>query len=118
MSHLGKIIAFIERGDTHRLEELMREADNEALRSLYHQYRNLSASHHFDFEIPTTSCPMDCVFLQKEPLFFFLHFLQGYAVNLNETSTKQFIKHLNDCYPCFEAYSAVFREYYQTLAQK
>jgi len=61
--------------------------------------------------IPTGCCVSTRPFLQENNAFFISHLLLDNPLPEHD-EIKPFIKHLNDCYWCFQIYSKVFRDYY------
>ncbi len=113
---IGKIIAWLEKEDRERLKAFLEKPTHDKLCLLIDRFFELDKKDHYSLEIPEVSCSSEHVLLEGNPLFFFFHFLRSYAADLNNKKTHQLVKHLNDCYHCFHAYSAVFRDYYLTLS--
>ena len=58
--------------------------------------------------LPTHSCSFDDLFVQNNEDFFIALF----SNTKHDEACIRLYKHMNDCYPCFEIFSQVLRDYY------
>lgn len=65
--------------------------------------------------VPSTSCSTTESILQNNDRFFIGHTLiEPFQKKLNHD---RLIKHLNNCYKCFEIYSQFYKDYYQAYQE-
>jgi hypothetical protein len=113
---LGKIIAWLEKSEQDAIADPEgKEYSDEFIRCVFNEYQQLCDDSRYEAAIPQLRCSNDSIFLVNNTTFILAHILFGYASDLKREETRQFIRHLNDCSLCFEAYCAVFHDYYSAL---
>jgi hypothetical protein len=113
---LGKVIAWLEKSEQDDIaDHESREYSDEFIRHVFNEYQQLREESRYEAAIPQLCCSNDSIFLLNNTSFILAHILFGYASDLKREETRQFIRHLNDCSLCFEAYCAVFHDYYSAM---
>ena len=87
------------------------EADKNYLHKIVSRYDSMKNNGSF-YEaleaLPTHTCSFDHLFLQNNEDFFIALF----SNTKHDEACIRLYKHMNDCYPCFEVFSQVLRDYY------
>jgi hypothetical protein len=118
---LGKLLAYMDvekRNKTLTPEMELPEHLERSLKDLRERFTTLISQEQKKKEfikIPQHSCDSSAPFLANNEDFFLMMILLYNREEEINGSTDKFIKHLNECYWCFEIYQQVMRDYFHTL---
>lgn len=116
LTSLGQIIAWLAKNEQAEISAPeSKEISNEFIRRVFAEYQKLRDDKQYEAVIPQLCCSNDSIFLVDNTTFALAHILFGYAAELKQEETHQFIRHLNDCGLCFEVYCTIFHDYYSAL---
>ena len=110
----GKALALVEAKVKRQFDITLRintPADKTTIENMLVLYKK-SKNQSQVVSIPTACCLSTSPFLQENDAFFISHLLLNNPLPEHDKKNKPFIKHLNDCYWCFQIYSKVFRDYF------
>lgn len=113
---LGNALALLrQHNDINALAEVRQVAHNELkfVRDLHTRLNSAHVSAN-GFLIPTQPCLLENPFLADNHDFF----LNLFIVNPPDFPCQQLMRHLNDCYSCFEFFTQVMRDFCHELNQK
>ena len=111
----GKVLAvlkFMKEQGVECHSVLSDDSDIERVMTYHNLYTHLLQKR-IAMEIPVSRCKVSQPFLQNADDFFITHLVL--EPNGHREYYSSLIKHLNDCYACFEIYSQVFKDYYHAL---
>ena len=109
----GEALALVEAKVKRHIDISTRvgtAADDEIIHDMLVLYEKAKEQPKID-SIPTGCCLSASPFLKENGAFFISHILLDNPLP-EQNKDKPFIKHLNDCFWCFQIYSTVFRDYY------
>lgn len=117
-AELGKALAFIKNIHELDIEKLegLSPAQKNYITQLHHRFVELSTSdmrNEILETIPQHACLSDKPFLKDNKDFFISYLLLGPADEYEEIH-QDLLKHLNDCYWCFETFTQVLRDYFHS----
>ena len=87
------------------------EADKDYLDKILNRYDSMKNNGSLNKALealPTHTCSFSHLFLQNNEDFFIALF----SNTKHDEACIRLYKHMNDCYPCFEVFSQVLRDYY------
>ena len=116
---LGRILAVLkslsENTDTAPESEQLSEDDRELIQYLQQrisEIRHIQTTPEYRFTVPEYRCQTEECFLETEPdVFIHLLFGNGEKSTNEPTFCDSLIRHLNNCFHCFETFCVVMREF-------
>ncbi|MBN1559747.1 hypothetical protein JW998_05825 [candidate division KSB1 bacterium] len=105
----GKYIAYLSFAlqSQRAIVDKLPPSERERFEQVHDLYLYLSRDGAEPLEIPPDRCA-EASFLEGNEAFFIRHLLIDGAKN---ASHEPLVRHLNDCYGCFQIYSQFFKEY-------
>ena len=127
MIHLGKCLAHVQSGSDlggpSRIQGEVALA-RDTVETVKGRLDFLNSSDRNDLSgiaVPDRSCLVDRPFLDGNVDFFLLYFGISRLAQTGCINCVKLMKHLNDCYRCFDAYCSTLQEYFlekERLARK
>ena len=116
---LGEAIAYLEYKGMIGFLETTEKPRTKALNTLKHMmdtYQRLKSEDENKFfkGLPGQSCNSSKAYLENNDEFFIYYILLFDRLESKKNLITRIITHLNDCFWCFEIYSQVMQDYYNT----
>jgi hypothetical protein len=117
VKYLGMCLAVIANREDESTPTLKDNVDwiNTSKKEIIEKCLDIIASSKKDLlseiDIPNGSCYIDKPFLENNIEFFLRYLKIANISNSGYIDCNRFIKHLNDCYRCFDIYCDIMREY-------